>query len=433
MNVFSHAGLDGSQGSGGAHLLTAPSHIHARHGTPSSFCSVAQVVKRACLVLAVCATTFAQPPQNHDAQNRADRELALAFSKESAPELVSHYFDLPSIPIFLVHRLISLDDPRVVPALHDAFDRQTRPLSREFIAAALVRLGETDPRYFDYVAGTARDAVNSQLPFGNRTQASVGNDSADGDLRGHKEIRAWTQTHDLPSEDAAWKAAFEIPGAVEALALTADRRSVPILLKALQSPNFLVVREGAFGLARMHETASIGPIIIACERLDPEDRPWAAKSLLYFRSKRAQKAAKSLIVDSTRLPLWRADVNREEAARVEVTNLSEAVQRLDRASVLLYKFGQTIKEADSASAETALKQYVRELGYVRRSLARLSAGKVEDGLAWAVLDRLGAQRSELTQTREYLPSVGNRTVEKAKSLLELTYHMTQQELIQETP
>ncbi len=343
---------------------------------------------------------------------------------------MSKYFDLPSIPVFVIRRLMNLGDPRVIPALREAFDRQPKPLTRAFVAAALVRLGDTDSRYFDYAAESALDAVNNGVPYRTGPATEAVDDSA---LERHEEIRAWSQAHNASIARAIDFAIIENPGAVEALALTEDRRSVPILLQALQSPNLLVAREAAFGLARMHETTAAGSIMAVCQHLDSEDRPWTAKSLLYFRSEKAQHAASEMISDPARLQRWRADVNSEEATRTTLSNLSQAVQLLDQAAVQLNRLSPTNEAGNSVEAMAVLKEYIRQLGRLRQVLAKLPPGSLDDGLAKTVRDRLRAQLSDLDSLRQNVSTDGKRSAEKAAHQLEAMYRMMQEKVIQETP
>ena len=399
---------------------------------PIRLLRIIHVAVHVCVAVAVCSVALAQPPQqpNSNSNDAVGRESLRAFSRQSAPELVSHYFDQPRLQLFVIRRLISLDDPRAIPALRNAFETQTEPLTRQFIAAALVWLGETDQKYFDYIAGRAREAVNSDIPFSSHSVTAL-SASDSGDFEESEEVRSWAQAHNVPIVQAVWNATVEIPGAVQALAVARDRRSVPILLEALQSPNVLVVQEAAFGLARMHETSAIDPIIAICQRLDAKNRPWMAKPLLYFSSKKAQEVARSMIGDSSRLQLWRKDVNHEEAIRAETANLSQAVQWLDQASVPLGQFSQAMKGGDSIEADEALKDYLRDFSNARNALARLPADKVDDGLALGVLDRLERQQSTLDQIRRHAPSGSERAATEAENQLVLTRRMMQEKVAQE--
>ncbi len=395
-----------------------------RHGRPDWHIKVARAATRICLMLAVLSPAAAHSQQGGGSQNAGDRLSLLAFSRQSGPELVNHDFDLPSIPVFVIRRLVYLNDPRVIPALRQAFDLQRKPLTRQFIAAALVRLGDTDPNYFEFVGAAAVDAAKSDIPYPYDLAARAAVDTADTiDLRGQNEIQVWAQAHNVPVLDVIQRATIDVPGAVEALALTRDRRSVPILLEALQSSNPLVVREAALGLARMHEATAIGPIIVACPRLDPAERPWLAKSLLYFRSKRAQEAAGLMIGDSARLQLWRAEIAHDEAEQAAIAILSRAVQGLDQALMDLDQVDHAVKEGQSAVAEGALNRYAHEFDRSRKNLTRLPPGGAEDGLVMGVLDRLEVQRSELRETLEYRPGFGGRTAKRLEEHVEVTYRM----------
>jgi HEAT repeat protein len=217
---------------------------------------------------------------------------------------------------------------------------------------------------------------------------------------------------------------------VEALGEAADRRSLPILLRGLKSPNVLVVREAAFGLARLQDTTTVEPIITACTRLDPGERPWVAKSLLYFRTRKAQRAASAMIADPERLRRWRTEVNREESMRTSLAKLSRAVQRLDRAALQLEQLHDALRVGNSAAAETALKQYIREFSEFRTELAALPLGRQEYGLVSAVLDRLESQLSRLEQMKEHVLAGRSVSVEEPLSHVKAALRMVQDKVIQ---
>ena len=377
------------------------------------------------VVFAFSVLGLAQQQPRREPENDRDRQLLLEFSQKSAPELAAKYFERPPYPLFVIRRLIDLADPVVLPALREAFMLEGENLTRQFLAAALVRLGDTDPRYFDYVARAALDAVNSDVPYRDSSAILA---TANGSPH-HDEIRAWAQARGVPLIQGIRTATIELPAAVEALGEAADRRSLPIFLRGLESPNVLIVREAAFGLARLHDTAAVEPIMTACKRLDAEERPWVAKSLLYFHSKKAQKAASAMIADPARLQRWRASVNREEVMRTTVARLSRAVQRLDRAAVQLDQLREAIREGNSTDAEEALKQYVREFAEFRKELAPLSLGKQEYGLVSAVLDRLESHLSRLEQMKEYVLAGRSTSVEEPLSQVKVALRMVQDKVI----
>ncbi len=354
--------------------------------------------------LAICTLLRAQKSLNGTVS-----DLLFEFQRQSAPELVDHYFDLPTIPLFITRRLMHLDDPRAIPGLRTAFDREAKPLNREFIAAALVRLGDTDSRYFNYLTQAALDALNEEIPY----RSAPASDAEADDLEHHVEIQAWAQTHSVPVTHAIWQATIEIPGAIKALGLTEDRRSTPIFLRALKSSNVLVVRQAAFALARMRQKSTIGPIVAACQLQSIEDRSWTAKSLLYFRSEKAQKAARKLINNPAKRQQWRVDIERAEAERSGLARLSKSLEWLDRASAQLDCLNLAIRNGDPIRTRDALRGYLRAIQNCRRLLAEIIPGDVQDGLVSAALDRSEGEQRELKRINERIPPRDSGILEKA--------------------
>lgn len=386
-----------------------------------------RVLWLASIVVAGCAFALPQPQQRFEPQSEPDRELLLAFSQKSARELVIKYFERPPYPLFVIRRLTVLADPGVIPVIRDAFERETQTLTRQFLAAALVRLGDADPRYYDYVARAALEAVSSDAPY---RDSSTALEALDGGPQPHSEVYAWAQDHGVPLIQRIRAVTIELPAAVEALGEAADRRSAPILLRGLESPNVLVVREAAFGLARLHDTAAVQPIIAACRRSDPEERPWIARSLLYFHSKKAQQAANAMIADPARLQRWRVDVTREEVMQTAVTKWSRAIQRLDRAALQLEQLSEAMELGNPSAAETALKQYLHDFAEFRKELAPMSLGRQEYALAAAVLDRLETQISRLERMTGFMRAGRSTSVEEPLIQLKATLRMMQDKVIQ---
>jgi HEAT repeat protein len=236
--------------------------------------------------------------------DQTNQQLVLQFSRQSASQLVAHYFQGPQYPLFVIHRLIDLADSSVSPALQDAFSHETQPITRQALAAALVRLRDPDPQYFAYLAASAQSAASSDLPYSceiasGRTQY----EESEFPL----ELVVWAQAHNLSLSNTLRRAAIELPAAVEALGEAADPRALAILLLGLNSPNTCTVRTSAFGLARLHDPVAVEPIIRACSKLSTAERPLTAKALFYFGTYRAQQAAKSIIADTTLMRSWRIE------------------------------------------------------------------------------------------------------------------------------
>ena len=97
---------------------------------------------------------------------------------------------------------------------------------------------------------------------------------------------------------------------MEALGEAADSRSRPILIRALDSPNVLVVFEAALGLARLQDESATMAIVAAAGRTwSSTERQVIAKSLLYFADSKAQVEAEHVTNDPSLLQRWRTEMN----------------------------------------------------------------------------------------------------------------------------
>lgn len=239
--------------------------------------------------------------------SQSDHQILAEFHRKSAVEVLRAYFREPPYPLFAIRRIIELGDPVVIPELEHAFAREQRDPGRQFLAAALVSLGDSHPEHFDYLADRARIAVASDLPF--PVQLGAGHQSSDSIQIYNTAFLSWTRRHGNQLEAALWQATFEFPGALEALGEAADSRSRPILLRGLRSPNVLVVFEAALGLARLQDTAAVSSIVAAAKGMDTSERKLIAKTLLYFDTATALRRAERLIDDALLFQRWRADVS----------------------------------------------------------------------------------------------------------------------------
>lgn len=238
--------------------------------------------------------------------SRSDQQLSGAFQRKSADELRNEYLRDPPYPLFAIRRIIDIGDPTAIPGLERAFARADRELTRRFLAAALVSLGESPPGYFEYLASGAAVAATSDLPF----PVGLGLQSDTAVLPVKPEFLSWVRKHGGDLQFALWQAVFDLPAAVEALGEAADPRSRSILLRGLKSPNVLVVFEAALGLARLQDDTCVPKIIAAAKRMPREERNMIAKTLLYFTNSEAQHGAERLIEDPARIQRWRAEVSR---------------------------------------------------------------------------------------------------------------------------
>jgi HEAT repeat protein len=92
-----------------------------------------------------------------------------------------------------------------------------------------------------------------------------------------------------------------VPGPVLPLGLTANPRCIPLLRRALLSPNYMIEVAGAMGLAETHDNTSIPLTIHACQKAPPDDAQVLAKSLVYFDASGAQNAVDQFIPKQTQV------------------------------------------------------------------------------------------------------------------------------------
>jgi hypothetical protein len=228
--------------------------------------------------------------------------------EKSPRELLDSYFAKPPYPIFAIRRLIDIGDASVIPFLELAFERETDNPAREFLAAALVELGDREPTYYAYIANRAERSVSSDMPFPVQLGSDIPPNVGLFPLR--STFLAWVNEHGTDLNDTLFQAVFEEPGAVEALGEAADVRSRPIFLHGLKSSNVLIAFSAALGLARLQDSTSVPFIIATAKRhQDLAERRMFGKALLYFRSERAQHAADKLIADPTLARRWRLEVD----------------------------------------------------------------------------------------------------------------------------
>ena len=255
------------------------------------------------------AALHAQDEKSASRSHRSDEVIRAEFSQKSAGELVVEYFGGPPYPLFVIHRLMELGDPIALPALQVAFEREQDNLTRPFLAAALIRLGDKDPRYFRYVADAATKAVKADLPL---SLSAAGLVAENG--RAPSALITWAQVHRIDLQRALWLATVEFPAAMEALVETGDRRSSRILVRGLHSRNFFTVSEAALGLARLGDPKVIKAIIATCKRLSVDERQSIARSLIFVDTPEAQRAAERLIANPELLARWREQRRRGLAA-----------------------------------------------------------------------------------------------------------------------
>ena len=201
-----------------------------------------------------------------------------------------------------------------IPILKEQFILRQDLLVKATIARVLVKLGDKDDTYWDFLVKAAAPALESDAPdFMNfDPEAKTGAGPS-------REFVAWSKAHNMPPNgagSAAGDAMYGFPGKVMLLGLTGDRRAIPLLRRALLSPNHMIEIAGADGLAEVQDRDSIPLIIEACKRAPAAAAPRIAESLVYFDDAEAQSAF------DTYVPKERAKILREAKAQGKKTPLS---------------------------------------------------------------------------------------------------------------
>jgi hypothetical protein len=119
-----------------------------------------------------------------------------------------------------------------IPILKEKFVRSQDTPYKAKVAEALVKLGDRDDTYWNFLVGLVTLAVESDAP-------AVVNFDVQGKSTGlSPKFVAWAVAHKLSPNEAAENAEYFIPGEVAMLGLTGDRRAIPLLRRALESPNY---------------------------------------------------------------------------------------------------------------------------------------------------------------------------------------------------
>jgi hypothetical protein len=228
----------------------------------------------------------------------------IAKAREDTPE-----------SIYYVEQISQAGAVQAVPMLEKKFSRTSDPLDKGKIAQVLIKLGDKDDTYWNYLVKLVAPALESDAPdfmnFDPQAKSSAGPAPA---------FVAWANAHNVPANgpdgNAAENSVYNFPGRVLLLGGTGDRRAIPLLRQALSSPNHMIEIEAAKGLAEIQDKDSISFIIDACNKAPMEAAAIIAESLVYFDDAHAQSAV------DTYVPRERARLLRESVAQGQKTPLS---------------------------------------------------------------------------------------------------------------
>ncbi|MGA7632449.1 MAG: HEAT repeat domain-containing protein [Terriglobales bacterium] len=247
-------------------------------------------------------------------QNQSDTVASNAgtVDKDRVAALIAKASENTPESIYFVEQLAKAKAVQVVPMLEEKFVHTQDAVDKAHIASALVRLGDKDDIYWDFLVKQATQAVESDAPdFMNfDPQAKTGAGPS-------PEFIAWAKAHNVPPNGpngtAAEDAMHWLPGKVMLLGITGDPRAIPLLRQALLSPNHMIEIAAAKGLAEIQDKDSIPLIIEACKRAPAAAAAVIAESLVYFDDADAQRAV------DTYVPKDRAKILREARAQGKKT------------------------------------------------------------------------------------------------------------------
>ena len=204
--------------------------------------------------------------------------------------------------IYYVEQIAEAKAVQAVPMLEEKFVRTKNHLDKAHIASALVRLGDRNEIYWDYLVKLAGWVIDAPGLYSYDSQGKMVPGSG-------QQFIEWAKAHSLsPTEIGEWPQ-YWIAGPVGLLGMTGDPRAVPVLRRGLLSPNHMVEIFAAKGLAEIGDEGSVPFMIEACKRAPPDAATAIAMSLVYFDDPKAQEA-----VDKY-LPKQAAKLEREDRAR----------------------------------------------------------------------------------------------------------------------
>ena len=192
-----------------------------------------------------------------------------------------------------VNRIVQLRGVQAIPVLREQFSVHADTLTRQALASGLVRLGDSDQVYWDFLVDHARVAIESDAPF------PIAFDSQ-GKLVPKQlspEFVAWAKANNLQPESASSVHMYALPIDVTFLAVTGDARGLALLRKGLSSRNYLVQAVAAKGLAKLQDRDSVPAIIEACRKAPAQVSELIARALVFFDDVRATGASETFITD----------------------------------------------------------------------------------------------------------------------------------------
>ena len=185
-------------------------------------------------------------------------------------------------------------DVGALPNLKAEFAKDIDLDTKDKLASAIVRIGETDNRYWDFLVSQASSVLQRNIP---NPVAFDANGVALPDPPA--DLSRWASAHNIGISSALQEAMFSDPGMIANLSIAKDQRSIPILRQALKAQDDCVVAAAALGLAELEDKDSIPLIIDTCKSAPRQAAEMIAESLVYFDTPEAQHAVDTYIRQET--------------------------------------------------------------------------------------------------------------------------------------
>lgn len=266
--------------------------------------TVDTIIRLICWTLVACVAHAQNPkPQTGTQLHIADKaHTAAAISKIKSGNFVGTDADL----------IAKAGAVEAIPALKEQFLRKQDATDKAKIAQVLLKLGDKDDSYWNFLVDLVTPALESDAPD------FMSYDSQGKSQPGPSpEFSAWATAHNLPPNGSiAEDSIYIFPGEVMLLGLTGDPRAIPLLRRGLQSRNHMIVNAAALGLAELQDKDSVPLIVEACQQAPKEAAAAIASSLVYFDTPDAQAAVDAYV------PKNQAKVLRDAKAQGKKTPFS---------------------------------------------------------------------------------------------------------------
>jgi hypothetical protein len=240
------------------------------------------------LRLSVVGALLGGTASGQEVQSQAEK-LAYGADKANVPDAIAKVKsgEFAAVHVDMIARAGAVE---AIPSLKQQFVHADDPFLKAKIAAAIVRLGDKDDTYWDFLVKLATPALESDAPDFMR------HDSQGKSLPGPSpEFEAWVKTHNLSPTGVGEDSVYVLPGKVALLGWSRDPRAIPLLRKGLLSPNYQIEAMAALGLAEIGDNDSIPFIVEACKRAPADAAAAIAQALVYFDDTTAQSAVDQFI------------------------------------------------------------------------------------------------------------------------------------------